>query len=360
MTFHRLRAPLLLLCLLALALHSAPADAKAGKSASMGSRGSLTTTPVAPPASGSFLQHDGSSSGTSTIKPIDRSIAPPPVRAAPAGPAVQSESLAPPPMAAPRPAVTPVGPMAGAALNPGRSFMSGLAGGLIGAGIGSMLFGGSHGGFFGEGGSGFLGAMIQLALIFFVGRWLLRRFLSRGTAPQPTAYRRMDFAEPELEPNAPTFALRATPTSVPSIAAPRPANPRQFVLTEQDLAAVEQLLQQVQTAWTAGDVAGLQRLSTPEMAGYFNEQLQQDRARGLENRVEQVRLLKGDVNETWREGPVDYATTTLHWSAVDYTLRHPGGELVEGDRQVPVESVEVWTLLRSPGAPWILSAIQQV
>ena len=151
--------------------------------------------------------------------------------------------------------------------------------------------------------------------------------------------------------------MTAAPVAAPVAAL---ANPRQFILNEQDLAAIEALLVQTQAAWSAGDVAALQRLATPEMAGYFNEQLRDDHARGLENRVEQVHLLKGDVNETWKEGPLDYATVTLTWSAIDYTLRLPSGEVVAGDPRHPSENVEVWTLLRSPGAPWILSAIQQV
>lgn len=365
------------------ALPSDPAWAKTGNGASAGSRGSKTFSPVAPapsqttPGTGSFLQHNSSSSAA---QPITRSTTPPPVQAAPTGPAVQSESLAP--MAAPRQQVTPTAPVGipGQAMpSPRSSFMSGLAGGLIGAGIGSMIFGGGHS-FFGEGGGGFLGAMIQLGLIFFVGRWLLRKFLGNRPVAQPTGYRRMDFdGETNFAPKEPSFGAPKEPSfgeptlggagfGAPAMTAatatdPRPANPRQFVLSEQDLGAIETLLMEIQAVWTAGDVASLQRLATPEMAGYFNEQLTEDRARGLENRVEQVHLLKGDVNETWREGPLDYATVTLQWTAIDYTLSHAGahpGAVVAGNPDSPVEMTEVWTVLRSPGAPWILSAIQQV
>ncbi|HVI51593.1 MAG TPA: TIM44-like domain-containing protein [Candidatus Sulfotelmatobacter sp.] len=393
-------------------LPAAPAWAKAGKSSSMGSRGSKTYSGVSPtgeatapaPGTGSFLQHNSSSG--SAAQPITRSTTPPAVKAVPTGPAVQSESLAP--MAVPREQVTTAAPaaMPGQAMPSARSsFFSGLAGGLIGAGIGSFIFGGGHS-FFGEGSGGFLGTVIQLALIFFVGRWLLGKFLGNRPTAQVSGYRRDDFiAEPGFSPREPSFDQPGLdgPNRAPSITAhrepgfgepvlsaapiltapaayaahadqatnaaradqaPRPANPRQFVLSDQDLGAIETLLVEIQGAWSTGDGAALQRLATPEMAGYFNEQLSEDRARGLENRVEQVRLLKGDVNETWREGPLDYATVTLQWTAVDYTLshssRHPGGEVVAGDPDSPVETVEVWTILRSPGAPWILSAIQQV
>ena len=370
----RVRAILSLIVIAALAVCAEPALAKNSSGSSIGSRGSKTFAPVAPPAtptapSGSFLQHGSSSGSGSAAQPITRSVTPPPALAAPTGPAMQSEALAP--MAVPRQQGIPTAPigMNGQPLPTARtSFMSGLAGGLIGAGIGSMLFGGGHG-FFGEGTGGFLGALIQLGLLFFVGRWLLRTFFGSRPAPRPTAYGRSDFGfrepgfdEPSLTargPGGPRLdpVMVAAPVAAPVAAL---ANPRQFVLNEQDLGAIEALLVQTQAAWTSADVATLQRLATPEMAGYFNEQLQNDRARGLENRVEQVQLLKGDVNETWKEGPLDYATVTLTWSAVDYTLRLPSGEVVAGDPGHSSESVEVWTLLRSPGAPWILSAIQQV
>jgi len=362
----RVRVLLSLIVTAALAVCAEPALAKNSSGSNIGSRGSQTFAPVAP--SGSFLQHGSSSSSGSAAQPITRSVTPPPALAAPTGPAMQSEALAP--MAVPRQQGIPTAPIGMTSALPGgrSSFMSSLAGGLLGAGIGSMLFGGGQG-FFGEGTGGFLGALIQLGLLFFVGRWLLRTFFGSRPLPRPTAYGRGDFGFREPGFDEPSLTARGSggprldPVMVaPPVAAPVAAlaNPHQFVLNEQDLGAIEALLVQTQSAWTNADVATLQRLATPEMAGYFNEQLQNDRARGLENRVEQVQLLKGDVNETWKEGPLDYATVTLTWSAVDYTLRLPSGEVVAGDPGHPSESVEVWTLLRSPGAPWILSAIQQV
>ena len=57
--------------------------------------------------------------------------------------------------------------------------MSGLMGGLIGAGIGGLLFG--HGFFGGMAGfGGFFGFLIQIFLVVMVVRWLMRRFLNRA------------------------------------------------------------------------------------------------------------------------------------------------------------------------------------
>ncbi len=59
--------------------------------------------------------------------------------------------------------------------------MSGLMGGLIGAGIGGLLFGG---GFFGHGlgFGGFLGFLLQIFLIVMIGRFLWRHVHGRPFA----------------------------------------------------------------------------------------------------------------------------------------------------------------------------------
>ena len=41
------------------------------------------------------------------------------------------------------------------------------------------------------------------------------------------------------------------------------------------------------------------------MAGYFAEELDANAARGVANRVEDVRLLQGDLAKSWREGAID-------------------------------------------------------
>ena len=91
----------------------------------------------------------------------------------------------------------------------------------------------------------------------------------------------------------------------------------------------------------------------------------QNTSQGVENHVDDVALVKGDVREAWDEGNLQYATTLLQWRAHDYTTRigaKPGGPgyIVEGDPQRPSDAQELWTFARSPGGHWLLSAIQQV
>jgi predicted lipid-binding transport protein (Tim44 family) len=104
---------------------------------------------------------------------------------------------------------------------------------------------------------------------------------------------------------------------------------------------------------------------TPEMVGYFSEELTRNASQGVQNIVSDVRLLKGDITESWEEGDLQYATAYLRWSAIDYVVRlgrSPGmpDYLVSGDPRTPIESEEVWTFVRRRGGNWLLSAIQQV
>jgi predicted lipid-binding transport protein (Tim44 family) len=109
----------------------------------------------------------------------------------------------------------------------------------------------------------------------------------------------------------------------------------------------------------------LRRQMTPEMLGYFSEELTRNASRGVRNVVANVQLMKGDLKESWEEGDRQYATAYLRWRANDYVVRagrSPGDPdwLVGGDPREPVEAEELWTFVRSRGGNWLLSAIQQI
>ena len=136
-------------------------------------------------------------------------------------------------------------------------------------------------------------------------------------------------------------------------------------ITSADKAAFQQLLTDVQTAWSKQDLAGLRRFVTPEMLGYFSTALAEQTSLDIANHVEDVVLLRAEVKETWTEDAVRYATIALHWSARDYTVsltKQQGepGYLVEGSKETPTEAGEVWTFMRYQNGKWLLSAIQQL
>jgi predicted lipid-binding transport protein (Tim44 family) len=109
----------------------------------------------------------------------------------------------------------------------------------------------------------------------------------------------------------------------------------------------------------------MRQLMTPEMVSYFSEELTRNASQGTQNIVTDVRLLKGEITETWVEADLQYATAYMRWSAIDYVARigrSPGQPdyLVSGDPKTPTEAEELWTFVRRRGGEWLLSAIQQV
>ncbi len=303
------RTRTLLAALLAVALALAPAlgMAAAGDSGSFGSRGLRTYT--APPST---------STSPYGAAPMQRSLTP---RQAPA-------------YGAPGYGGAPYG------YRSHSPFVSGLLGGLIGAGIGGLLFG--HGMFWGiHGIGGLFGLMIQIMLVVWLVRWLMRRVFG---LPQ--------FAGSPRYARAAAGPLPQGGGSVP----PSGAVPPQ--IGPADFDAFEQTLYAVQAAWSAHDLNRLRNLATPEMVGVFAEQMAEQTSRGVRNVVSDVHLEQGDLAEAWREDGRDYATVAMRFAMHDAT-EDRNGRLVDGSVTEWVSTVEYWTFLRVPGGRWVLSAIQQ-
>ncbi len=88
-----------------------------------------------------------------------------------------------------------------------------------------------------------------------------------------------------------------------------PAQRDEVGIGPQDFDAFERTLTQVQLAYGAEDAATLRRLTTPEMFGYFGEEIRANTARGVVNKIADVKLQQGDLAEAWREG----RSTTPPW-----------------------------------------------
>ncbi|UPK24921.1 Tim44 domain-containing protein [Bradyrhizobium sp. 195] len=231
-------------------------------------------------------------------------------------------------------------------------FMGGLAAGFLGAGLLGMLFGGGL--FGGLGGlSSILGLIIQIVLVVLVVRLAMSWWQRRHT-PQ-AAYANADAgAASGPQPNQRSglggglggFGFGANANNAP------------LEIKPDDYESFERLLGDIQAAWSNEDVAKLHTLATPEMVSYFEQDLGQNRARNVVNKVTDVKLLQGDLAEAWREGETDYATVALRFALTDKTLDRNSGTVVAGSEQ-PGEVTEVWTFARRPGSGWELSAIQQ-
>lgn len=331
MTKFRWLAILAALIIAVPSLAPSPADARAG---SGGSRGSKSGQAPAPTQT------------APTAKPVERSATP------------QQQS----------PSANPAG-AAAAGAKPGfmqrNPFLTGLMGGMLGAGLIGMLMGGGFGAGLGSM-AGMLGFLLQLALIGGIVYFAVRWWKSRNGAPQAA------FAGAGAGAGGPLGGHQPSPDSMArtglmggmlggagaGAGAASASATQQLEIGAADYDAFEALLVNVQAAYSAGDLAKLRTLVTPEMLGYFSQDLAANASRGVENKVEAVKLEQGDLSEAWSEGAVDYASVAMRFSMIDVMRNIADGRIVEGNAQVRTEATEVWTFLRGRGGNWILSAIQ--
>lgn len=245
------------------------------------------------------------------------------------------------------PAAAPAG---GFFNRPGMGMLGGLAAGFLGAGLLGMLFGGGL--FSGLGSlSSIIGLVIQLALIYLVVR-LVMSWWQRRNAP---AYANAS-AAPAQAPT-PAQGPMANARSGFGFGLGGGSNDAPLEIKPDDYDTFERLLGDVQTAWSNEDIGKLHTLATPEMVSYFTEDLNANKERGVINKVSDVKLLQGDLAESWREGVTDYATVALRYALIDKTIERATGKIVEGS-DAPQEVTDVWTFVRRPGSQWELSAIQ--
>ncbi len=287
---------------------SADAFAKMGKGSSFGSRASRTAD-----------------------RPIERTVTPPPASAPLAPPVV-----APAPSYAPSPAY---------GQSPGffqrNPFMSGFMGGLVGVGIGSMLFGHSAYAMDASPGGGILGLLVQLALVGGLIWLLVRMFRGSGSVGGLSGGNRV---------------LQAIPAGAPRTVA-RIA--KEFEPSDADKQVFAQIMQESQRAWTNGDIGMLKQIATPEVVSYLADDMAADSSQGVRNVIEDVQLLRGEVVEAWTEGNRQFVTAAMTFAARDYKVRLDNGQVVEGNPNQPVQSNEAWTFVRVGGGRWLLSAVER-
>lgn len=332
MTKFRWLAILAALIIAVPSLAPSPADARAG---SGGSRGSKSGQAPAPTQT------------APTSKPVERSTTP------------QQQS----------PSANPAG-AAAAGAKPGfmqrNPFLTGLMGGMLGAGLIGMLMGGGFGAGLGSM-AGMLGFLLQLALIGGIVYFAVRWWKSRNGAPQAAFAGAGAGGSMGGNPLSPTPAPDSMARTglmggmlggagAGAASASTATQPVEIGAADYD--AFGALLINVQAAYSAGDLTKLRTLATPEMLGYFTQDLSANASRGVENKVTDVKLEQGDLSEAWSEGGVDYATVAMRFSMIDVMRNVADGRIVEGNEQVRTEATEIWTFLRSRGGNWILSAIQ--
>lgn len=312
-TTRRKRVVTILAIAASLAIAAPAVEARPGSGGGMGSRGSKTFTPP---------------SATTTAPgaaPIQRSQIQP-------GP-----SMGNPGMAAPA---------------QGRRFGGGFMAGLLGAGLLGALVGG---GFFGGLGgiASFLGLLLQIGLVVLLVGFAVRWFRRRQNVPAAAGYSRSDLTG-SGGPAGPVGYGGSR--QAPAQGAGAPVSTGKVDVGPGDFQSFEITLNGVQEAYGREDVAALRNLATPEMAGYFVEELRANEAKGVVNRISGVKLLQGDLSEAWSEGRTEYATVAMRYAITDVTLDRRTNQVVGTGEP---EAVELWTFVRERGGRWVLSAVQQ-
>ncbi len=337
-------------------------DARPGRGFSQGSRGVKTFN--APP---STQTAPGAAQG------VQRSATPSPQQSGPAAAAAQAG----------RPAAAAA---AGQTSRFGTGFMAGLLGvGLFGALLGAGFFGNLSGIL------PILGMLLQVALIGGLIYFAMSYFRSRRPAaagPGATNIMSRDTAAPDRA---------ARDTGTPDAVQPRGSDRSAYQAGQQqgaaggtgpmggsrigsragapvsatapltieteDFTAFERLLSVVQTAYGREDISALKSAATPEMVGYFEEELGENERKGVRNELGEPKLLQGDLSEAWSEPSGEYATVAMRYELTDAMVDRKTGRVVDGDRNAAQEATELWTFVRREGAgpaAWRLSAIQQV
>jgi predicted lipid-binding transport protein (Tim44 family) len=294
------------------------AEARAGGSRSIGSRGSRSySQPVAPPSQSS------------------------PYRQA----TPQQQRPTPSPFMTPQPA--------------GGGFLRSMAGGLVGGMLGGMLFrslGFAGGGGMGGGGIGLFEILLIGGIIYLIYRFVKKR---REEAPvSQNAYSMDSYREPiSYQPEAPPYGAPADDVAA-GISHVRQMDPAFDEQRFND--SVMDIFFKVQGAWMNRDLSSVSGLLTPDMRRVFQEDIDRLLREHKVNRLENIAVRNVEISEVWQESGQDYITAMIYANLLDYTTDDASGQVVEGSKTDPVKFEEYWTFTRPVGNnPWQLSAINQ-
>lgn len=266
-----------------------------------------------------------------------------------------------------RPVQQPGTPQQGQVQQPGapgmgRSFLSGLGGGILGGMIGSMLFGGRAGAA-GTGSSGFgfgdfILILIILGIIYFViKRFRTRRGMQMSTAgPAYSSYRPDEYTpSPTSSVSAPTHRGNMIMEGLRHIGETDPGfTEKKFKETAEDN------FFRIQSAWTRRDLGPVKHLLTPRMYNTFQEEVNRYSANKQYNRLENIAVRSIDIVDAVQDQGEEYVTVKFLASLLDYIVDESTGQAVSGSTQDPVKFLEYWTFTRKVGeSDWLLAGITQ-
>jgi predicted lipid-binding transport protein (Tim44 family) len=241
----------------------------------------------------------------------------------------------------------------------GGGFMRSMAGGIMGGMLGGMLFrslGMAGGGGMGGGGIG----MFEILLLAGIGYLIYRYVKKRKTASQATPYGQSGYQNGTVIPISSGYqtnepALVEVDTGLDHIRQMDPSfDESRFNDTVMDI------FFKIQGGWMNRDLSTVSGLLTDEMKRIFQEDLDRLLRDKQVNRLENIAVRNVEIAEVWQESGQDYISALIYANLLDYTTDDATGAVVSGSKTEPVKFEEYWTFTRPVGNnPWRLSAIQQ-
>jgi predicted lipid-binding transport protein (Tim44 family) len=244
----------------------------------------------------------------------------------------------------------------------GGSFTRGLAGGIMGGFLGSMLFGGmAHGAMGGIGGSGF--GLFEILLLagaaYFAYKWFARRKALAGNTGSPFS----------KAPNPPSQFFSGSGASQktqdnmvedPLVAGVREIwavdgsfDPDAFKETAQDL------FFKIQAAWTRRDASLLKPFVGDQLLEEYEQHFKDLKQQGHLNRLENIAVRNVELMAAGVQDREIFVTVRFTANLLDYTVDEKSGEIVKGDSENSVKFDEVWTFAAPTGSrEWKLEGIE--
>jgi predicted lipid-binding transport protein (Tim44 family) len=242
------------------------------------------------------------------------------------------------------------------------SMWRGLAMGVAGGFLGSMLFSGlSHGmgmGGFGGSGIGLFEIVIIGGILYFLYMFIKRRKEAASTAgysyqtgASQSAGQQAGFADSSQDKR---YAGGDVQTGLRHIRQMDPSF---------DEAKFSELCMdnffKIQGAWINRDMTVVRNLLTEEMVGILQRDADKLKTEKKINKLDNIAVRSLEITEAWQEEGTDFVTVRIVASLLDYTVSE-SGELLSGSKTEPVKFEEYWTFTRPVGNhDWQLSAINQ-
>jgi predicted lipid-binding transport protein (Tim44 family) len=238
----------------------------------------------------------------------------------------------------------------------------GLAMGVAGGFLGSMLFGGlSHG----MGMGGFGGSGIGLFEIILIGGllYMLYRFMKRRKEAESTAgYYYQTGAASSAEQQAGFAGSPRDQGNAGGDVQTGLGHIRQMDPSFDEARFPELCMDnffKIQGAWINRDMSVVRNILTEEMLGILQRDADKLKAEKKINKLDNIAVRSVEITEAWQEGGTDFITVRILASLLDYTVSE-SGELLSGSKTEPVKFEEYWTFTRPVGDNnWQLSAINQ-